>query len=68
MCENIAMERKKLDQRVTFVTWREQLARIDDWRTKRRPVPSRNEAIRALLDYALDIKEREQDQGERFKP
>jgi metal-responsive CopG/Arc/MetJ family transcriptional regulator len=28
--------------------------RIDEWRAQRRPIPTRNEAIRMLVDQALD--------------
>src|SRR3546814_2111562 len=35
----------------------EWLAKIDDWRTKRRPVLSRAEAIRQLVDRALRSEE-----------
>ena len=54
------MRREKMSERITFVTWPAQLARVDDWRTKQRPVPSRNEAMRTLLDWALDRLEREE--------
>lgn len=29
------------------------LAKIDDWRTQQRPVPSRAEAVRQLVEIAL---------------
>lgn len=28
--------------------------RVDEWRAQRRPIPTRNEAIRILVDQALD--------------
>jgi len=45
--------REKVDQRVTLVTRRSQLDAIDAWRVKQRPIPSRNEAIRQLIDRGL---------------
>jgi len=32
------------------------LAAIDDWRTKQRPVPSRSEAIRQLVEAGIAAK------------
>lgn len=46
-------------ERIVFVTWPSQLARVDEWRRRQNPIPSRNEAMRTLLDFALDVKERE---------
>jgi hypothetical protein len=48
------MESEKVDQRVPFVTRKSQLDAIDQWRTEQRPIPSRNEAIRQLVDAGLE--------------
>jgi hypothetical protein len=49
------MERsEKVDQRLTLVTRRSQLDAIDAWRVEQRPIPSRNEAIRQLIDLGLE--------------
>jgi hypothetical protein len=37
---------------VAFVTRKAQIAAIDEWRVKQRPILSRNEAIRRLIDIA----------------
>ena len=34
------------------------VARVDDWRVKRRPIPSKAEAIRQLVERALDDSKR----------
>lgn len=39
----------------------DQLARVDDWRTKLRPVPSRSEAIRRLIDTGLTVPSQSKD-------
>jgi hypothetical protein len=59
------MRREKVDQRVTFVTTRSQLDEIDAWRIQKRPIPSRNAAIRELLDRALKVEREEGDDGQR---
>jgi hypothetical protein len=46
-------KREKVDQRLTLVTRRSQLEAIDEWREGQRPIPSRNEAIRQLIDLGL---------------
>ena len=33
------------------------LSRLDDWRTKLRPVPTRSEAVRLLVDLGIDAGE-----------
>lgn len=38
-------------QIVAPATWEQ---RIEDWRAKQRPIPSKAEAIRILVDKALD--------------
>jgi len=48
-----AMEREKVDRRVPFETSESQLEAIDQWRGGQRPIPSRNEAIRRLVDIGL---------------
>lgn len=54
------MERERVDQRVSFITRRSQLEAVDQWRTKQRPIPSRNEALRQLIDRGLEaVGERE---------
>jgi hypothetical protein len=50
---NPLMESEKVDQRVAFVTRRSQLDAVDEWRVTQRPIPSRNEAIRRLIDLGL---------------
>lgn len=57
------MRAEKVDQRVPFVTRKSQLDAIDEWRTKRRPIPSRNEAIRHLVDRGLETEAKEEQQG-----
>jgi hypothetical protein len=57
------MRREKVDQRVTFVTTRSQLNEIDEWRTQKRPIPSRNAAIRELLERALKAERDEKEGG-----
>jgi hypothetical protein len=47
-----------LNQRVPFATDREQLAAIDEWRRRQPDLPSRSEAIRRLLDLALQQADR----------
>jgi len=48
------MEREKVDQRVLFTTRKSQLDAIEQWRGRQRPIPSRNEAIRRILDRGLE--------------
>jgi len=48
-----------LNQRVPFATDREQLAAIDEWRRRQPDLPSRSEAIRRLLDLALQQADRQ---------
>jgi hypothetical protein len=48
------MESEKVDQRIPFVTRKSQLDAIDEWRTTQRPIPSRNQAIRHLIDRGLE--------------
>ncbi len=38
-------------QLIVLHTW---LARVEEWRSKQRPIPNRSEAIRMLVDSALD--------------
>jgi hypothetical protein len=51
------MEREKVDQRVTLVTRKSWLEAVDLWRSQHRPILSRNEAIRRLVDQALAAEE-----------
>jgi hypothetical protein len=54
------MRNEKVDQKVTFMTYRSQIERIDRWRGRQgSPIPSRNLAMRMLLDQALEAAERE---------
>jgi hypothetical protein len=46
--------RGKVDQRVSFETRQEQLDAIEEWRRHQTPIPSRNEAIRTLIDLGLE--------------
>jgi hypothetical protein len=55
------MERERVDQRVTFVTRLSQIRAIDEWRRRQPDLPNKNEAIRRLIDIALQQQaEREQ--------
>jgi hypothetical protein len=48
------MKRKdKLDQRVPVPMSAAQVAEIDEWRAQQRPIPTRAEAIRRLVDERL---------------
>lgn len=42
-------------------TWVE---RIDEWRAQRRPIPTRTEAIRTLVDQALGLGDPDADHGQ----
>lgn len=42
-----------LDKRIPFATDEEQLRAIDEWRRQQQDLPSRSEAIRRLIDIAL---------------
>lgn len=42
-----------MDQRVTFVTRLSQIRAIDEWRRQQPDLPNKNEAIRRLIDIAL---------------
>ncbi len=44
-----------LTRRIPIFLTDEQLARIDDWRRQQTDLPSRAEAIRRLLNLALEI-------------
>jgi hypothetical protein len=63
MWHDFHMESEKVDQRVPFVTRKSQLDAIDGWRTERRPIPSRNEAIRQLIDIGLDAARQKRSPG-----
>jgi hypothetical protein len=43
-----------LNQRIPFATDLEQVRAIDEWRRKQPDLPSRSEAIRRLVDFALE--------------
>lgn len=45
---------KKKERRVVLRSDDEWIARIDDWRGKRRPIVSLSEAIRLLVEKALE--------------
>jgi hypothetical protein len=47
-----ATERKQI---VAAPRW---VSRVEDWRASQRPVPSWGEAVRMLVDEALDARER----------
>jgi hypothetical protein len=47
------MERERVDQRVSFVTKSSQIRAIDEWRRQQPDLPNKNEAIRRLIDIAL---------------
>jgi hypothetical protein len=44
---------EKFPETTAVRIWSDQLAKIDDWRGARRPIPSRNAAVRELIDLAL---------------
>jgi hypothetical protein len=50
---------KPIEHRMPFVTARDQIDRIDRWRGRQLPIPSRNEAIKRLVDRGLDAEERD---------
>jgi hypothetical protein len=52
---NVRMDSgKPAQRRMPFVTTEDQLERIDRWRGQLLPIPSRNEAIKRLVDFGLD--------------
>jgi hypothetical protein len=53
------METERMERRIPFATTADQVERIDRWRGLLSPIPSRNDAIRQLVDYALEMKARE---------
>jgi hypothetical protein len=46
-----------LNERVPFATSKEQVKRLDEWRRRQEDLPTRSEAIRRLLDIAMDLEE-----------
>jgi hypothetical protein len=54
VCDHRPMRGERVTERVTFVTWPEQLRRLERWRARQSPIPSRNDAIRRLLGRQLD--------------
>ncbi|MCJ2189150.1 hypothetical protein [Novosphingobium beihaiensis] len=48
------MTKEKKDQRIPIMMSVTEVARIDDWRSKQPGIPSRAEAIRRLVESALD--------------
>jgi hypothetical protein len=42
------------EQRVAYLARQSQLDAIDTWRSQYRPIPSRNEAIRRLIERGLE--------------
>lgn len=48
------MPETKPQNRVSFDTSASQLDAIERWRAKQRPIPSRNESIRRLVDRGLE--------------
>jgi hypothetical protein len=52
---NVFMERERVNQRVTFVTRLSQIQAIDEWRRRQPDLPNKNEAIRRLIDLALQV-------------
>lgn len=53
-----------MDQRVTFVTRLSQIRAIDEWRRQQPDLPNKNEAIRRLIDIALQRQTEEHNEGE----
>jgi len=58
-------ERGPVTQRIPFATDERQMRAIDEWRRKEPDLPSRSEAIRRLIDIALQQTE---GGGERARP
>lgn len=50
---------KPAQHRMPFVTTKEQIDRIDRWRGRQLPIPSRREAMRRLIDRGLEAEERD---------
>jgi hypothetical protein len=48
------LEKGTATERVEMKAPTSWLERLDEWRSTRRPIPSRAEAIRILVDQALD--------------
>jgi hypothetical protein len=55
---------KPAQRRMPFVTTEEQLDRIDRWRGRLLPIPSRNEAIKRLVDFGLEAQARDAEKSE----
>lgn len=52
-----AMERKKLNRRIIFMADDSFLDHIDEWRSRHRPIPNFSEAVRELLEMALNAED-----------
>ncbi len=52
------MSNEPKDQRVPVMMGRSEVERIDRWRGKQLPIPSRSEAIRQLVAKALSTEEK----------
>jgi hypothetical protein len=50
---NPRMRGSKVDRKVTFMTTPEMIEAVDRWRAQQRPLPSRNAALRTLIERAL---------------
>ena len=60
ICHSGLMDSEKSPQYETrFVTSQEQIERIDRWRGRQFPIPSRREAMRRLIDRGLEAEERD---------
>ena len=49
----LEMQNRQIDQRIAWATTTAQLRAIDEWRRQQPDLPSRSEAIRRLVDIAL---------------
>lgn len=47
------LDEESATERVQIVAPASWIARIEEWRSKQRPIPSRSEAIRILVDRTL---------------
>ena len=50
------MAEKKYEQRWLIAVSNELADRVDEWRSQQRPIPNRSEAVRQLIEMALEEK------------
>jgi hypothetical protein len=56
----VPLMKEPIEQRVAFLARQSQLDAIDTWRSQYRPIPTRNEAIRRLIERGLEAEEADQ--------